>query len=158
MAGSCRSTACLYCLVPLVGFRYCNEMADYTTQEGIWDPEPARGIASDPEDLRAFDAYYGPLDLRNEHELQRDRQQQLAGLSQKRQRLTSWLSDRRLKHWADRLTKLDAGEPSARSFLSLLFDEQGTVARRLSMMQQRFATSGISVALFSFTALPLTKC
>jgi hypothetical protein len=119
--------------------RYCDEVADSRTQDGIWDPEPARGIASDPDALKAFEAYYGPLDLRNEHELERDQQQQLAGLAQKRERIVSWLSDKRLQEWVTKLKSLQAGEPNARSFLSLLFGEQGTIARRLGMMQQRFA-------------------
>ncbi len=119
--------------------RYCDEMADSRTQNGIWDPQPARDIASDPEVFKAFEAYYGPLDLRNDHELERDRQQQLAGLAKKRKRIASWLSDTRLQGWVARLKNLKASEPGARTFFSLLFEDQGSVARRLSVMQQRFA-------------------
>ena len=119
--------------------RYCDEVTDSRTQDGIWDPQPARGIASNPEALKAFEAYYGPLDLRDEHELERDQQQQLAGLAQKRERIASWLSDKRLQEWVTKLRNLQAGEPNARSFLALLFGEQSTIARRLGMMQQRFA-------------------
>lgn len=119
--------------------RYCEERAHPRTQEGIWDPDPVRSIATDPEALRAFEAYYGPLDVRNEHELERDRLAQEADLKVRRERLSMWLSDARLKTWVAKLTAQSVSDPTGSSFFSLLFDDQRSIASRLGRRGERFA-------------------
>lgn len=119
--------------------RYCEELGHPRTQDGIWDPDPVRAIAADPESLRAFEAFHGPLDLRNEHDLERDRLAQEAGLQARRERLDTWLADARLKSWVAKLTAQSVANPTGASFFSLLFDDQRSIASRLGRRGERFA-------------------
>ena len=120
---------------------YYEELLDPRTLEGVYDPQPTRELVSDPQARAAHEAFFGPLDLRNEHELQADRSNYEREIKSFLGRVKDWLADRRLEPWVRRLTRRAPAESSGSSFFSLLDDSSVGVARRLHSLGLRFSYS-----------------
>lgn len=109
------------------------------TQDGIWDPSPARAIAGDPEERAAFEVLFGPLPVHNKHELERDQAKQQKDAKFALRRIGDWLDDPRMAPWAARLRQLPEPERRSASFFSILNESETSISARLGQMEMRFA-------------------
>jgi len=115
------------------------EMLHPKTQAGVWDPRPARELVADPQGFAAHEAFFGPVDLRNEHDLDRDGATHEQAIGEALRRVSDWLADERLKPWVSKLAHGATGEAGGPTFFSLLEDTAVSVPRRLGMTGLRFS-------------------
>jgi hypothetical protein len=115
------------------------ELVDPRTLKGIWNPEPAKGIAHDPNKRETFERLFGELDAEiDSKKLQKGRFLQETQERFRLQRLENWLNHPDLRPWRDRLQNLRNSNQRQIAFFALFNESEKSVANRLRASNMRF--------------------
>jgi hypothetical protein len=108
--------------------------------DDIWDGGAERDIVQDPKHLAFHEKMFGPLDLMNEHELVRERQQMEEEARAALERISGWLGEPGLVEWRDKCRAMSDGNNRRVPEFFALFDESAqSIGARLRNQELRFA-------------------
>jgi len=86
----------------------------------LWEGKSTAEIARDPEWRDVYERLVGPLDLMNEHELRAERATHVRNAELRRDRLTTWLNDERIRDWTARLDSQSGTNGEIPTFFALI--------------------------------------
>jgi hypothetical protein len=106
----------------------------------VYDGADARAIFNNPQQRAAHEALYGPLELENQHALDRGRERHAAFLDGQLEWLRGWQEDPVLDAWRKRFRQVREASRSAGpvSIFALLGDSENSVRQRLQARQVGF--------------------
>lgn len=115
------------------------ELLHPKTLDGVWSPDPARGILEDKELREQYEKIFGPINVETDDKvLKRERFRQQDKEQHRRHRLERWLDHPDLRDWKKKIEELVRTRNTQIPFFSLFDESHGSVAKRLKSMGLRF--------------------
>jgi len=125
---------------------YFREHLHPKTLEAAWDPNPAKEILSDKEELEKYEMLFGRLESETDtNKLKQGRVEQERILKDKIRRIDQWLKDSQIEEWHDRILEVARKNKGAVSFFNL-FDPSATIIKRLHKHGLRFTYTQYSAS------------
>jgi hypothetical protein len=120
--------------------QFYQELIDERTLNDVWNPNPARDIANDPEKLAIHEALFGPLDVEiNSTQLKKGRSKQERQLRLNLNRVEAWLNHSDIQSWFTKLNELKESPQYKTSFFALFNETEESISKRLQSFELRFA-------------------
>lgn len=120
--------------------QFYQELIDERTLNEVWNPNPARDIANDPEKLAIHETLFGPLGVEiNTDELKKGRSKQKRQLRLNLDRVEAWLNHSDIQPWFTKLNELKERPPHKTSFFALVNETEESISKRLQSVKLRFA-------------------
>ena len=117
--------------------RYWESVLRPGVLQAVWDPQPTREIVGNKEMRSLHEGLFGPLDLMNEHELEKEQQESRSAATSALERVRSWLADGAMSPWVARIE--ERATTKNPSFFELFDDEGKSVGGCLRNMDLAFA-------------------
>lgn len=134
-----------WCL--LNDIRLYNELIQNHNLEAVWNPNPAREIAKNPDNRKAFEAIFGPLKVEIDlDKLKQERNKQEEMAKEAIHRLEAWLEHPRLKLWYEKLNQVNNKKKRNPASFYALFDKNDEKTR------QKLKSLGMEFAYLSYKA------
>jgi hypothetical protein len=114
------------------------KILEQETFNGIWSPDSALEIATDPDKIDAYEAFFGPLNETFDiNELKQKSNESRKYILEKQKQVNEWFEDQSLSEWNNILKKKKRNA----SFFSLFKQDEENIYKRLSGTEFEFAYS-----------------